>query len=227
MPIADLTRRPERVQCSQKFLVGKQTRTTWCLSSVGCQRQDIADAKPDVVECLARKYEQWFAKASQRAIHRPPIPVGHPEADTVEITSPEAYLVGDLHFATGPGWTTDWMTGWSKTQDYVWWDLDVVRSGRYRVSLKYACSEQDAGAKLQVRVVGGGSIERILDQPFDDGLRVRPDRTSAKRLIREFTELELGELDVPEGRVKLELRALTKPGRTVCELRGLVLRREE
>jgi len=143
----------------------------------------------------------------------------------VEITSPEAHLVGDLRFANGPGWTTDGMTGWSKTQDHVWWDLDVVRSGRYRVSLKYACAEQDAGAKLQARVVGGGSIERVLDQPFDEGLHIRSDRTSAKRTMRDFTELEIGELDVPEGRVKLELRALTKPGRTVCELRGLVLHR--
>jgi hypothetical protein len=96
------------------------------------------------------------------------------------------------------------------------------------VTLKYACSEQDAGAKLQVRVVGGGNIERVLDQPFDTGLRVRPERTAkSQRHVREFTELELGEMDLPEGRVKLELRALTKPGRTVCELRGLVLRRVE
>ncbi len=192
------------------------------------QRRDIAESKPEVVERLAEKYEQWFAEASRGALHRPPIPVGYAEADTVEITSPEAYLVGDLHFATGPGWTTDWMTGWSKTQDYVWWDLDVVRSGRYLVSLKYACSEHDAGAKLQVRVVGGGTIERVLDQPFDTGLRVRPERTAkSQRHVREFTDLELGEMDLPEGQVKLELRALTKPGRTVCELRGLILRHVE
>jgi hypothetical protein len=49
----------------------------------------------------------------------------------------------------------------------------------------------------------------------------------SQRHVREFTELELGEMDLPEGRVKLELRALTKPGREVCELRGLVLRRVE
>jgi arylsulfatase A len=190
------------------------------------QSQDVADQHPELVRELSARYERWFAEASRRCQQRPPIPVGWAEADRVQIIAPEGNLVGDLAFSNGPGWTTDWMTGWDSTDESIWWDLDVTRPGIYRVQLEYACPESSVGTQLELSASGGSTLHAVIRRAFDTGLLLRPERTTdAPRWMREFVTSDVGQIQLPAGSVQLTLKATEMPGQSVCELRGLVLER--
>ena len=189
------------------------------------QENDIAASRSEVVDRLRAGYEKWFAEISSPGFQRPPIPLGHPQSKLVTLPPSAAYLSGELSFANSIGWTTDWIANWKSTDDRIAWDLDVAAAGRYEVTLMYAAGPDDVGSAVRVSA-GGQSAEGTVSAIFDTGRIRRPDRVADPAWwLREFAPCELGEIKLPQGPVRLELRALSVPGTKVCDLGGLLLRR--
>ena len=104
------------------------------------------------MEQLSQAYDAWFADVTQEPIVRPLIPVAYKERPFVELPAPEAYFSGGIQWYNQWGFAHDWLTGWSTTEDRIWWELDVVSAGRYEVSVQYTCPSESAGTKLRVEV---------------------------------------------------------------------------
>jgi len=190
------------------------------------QTKNVADQRPKAVANLRRAYEAWFEDVTAKGIDRMPIPVGYAQAQLVEMPAPECYRKGNVHYMGkgGHGWAHDWITGWQSTDDYVWWDINVVASGRHKVTLLYTCGEQDIGSKIRVEV-GGSRVEGVVEHAHDP--KPIPSRDRAPRVSvyeKTWASLTLGTLELDRGRARLTVKALTKPGWKVFDLKAVRLR---
>jgi arylsulfatase A-like enzyme/lysophospholipase L1-like esterase len=190
------------------------------------ERHDIAAEQPAVVAELAARYDAWFADIARDRLGRQPLPVGHAEHDPVELHAPQAFFDPPLHFAAGPGFANDWLTGWTDAAAKVWYELDVARAGDYEVGIAYGCPPADTGARLRVAAAGSAAEAVVpaaeapeIPLPHRDELGLRKYRN------RDWAELALGTLTLPQGAVRLALEPLAMPGGQVMDLKHVVLRR--
>jgi alpha-L-fucosidase len=96
---------------------------------------------------------------------------------------------------------------WLDPAAHASWPIVVERAGRYAAVAEIACKDESAGAectlacgdaKVAFRVAGTGGWQR-------------------------YRTIELGELTLPAGRSEIALRATSKPGEAVLNLRSLRL----
>lgn len=188
------------------------------------EKKDLATQKPEVVAKLSKLYEAWMDDISKAGLKRFPIPVGYPEENPVLLNAPQAYFDGSLRFYRGPGFAHDWLTGWTDAKSKAWFDLDVVRAGTYKVSLRYACPKADAGSKIQLRV-GDASLQKLVktaEAPFVK-LPHRDERGRTRYVNREWGTLEMGTVSLTKGRQRLSIEALSLAGKQVMDLKAVSL----
>jgi arylsulfatase A len=189
------------------------------------QEADIAAQHPDLVRDLAAAYDAWFADATRDGFDRIPIPVGYPQSPRVELPAPEAYFQGALGFRGRIGWANDWLTGWTSTSDRIWWNLNIVREGRYEIALQYVCPEASVGSRIAVEV-GGETLEATLSRPHNPPLLPNHDRTGDVAYDeKEWAPLNLGTVHLKPGEAKLTVRATHVAGTEAMELKSVDLRR--
>ena len=188
------------------------------------QASDVAADHPDVVARLESAYTSWFAAVTRAGIDRPPIPVGYRARPAVELSAPEAFFNGDIVWYNQHGFAHDWLTGWTNLEDTISWDVEVVHSGRYLVTLMYTCPPDAVGTKLRVEAISS-SVEGTIQKPHNPEPVPRPTRHPKKRFTQTFARLDLGEIHLDAGRQRLTLRALSKPAESICDVKSLWLRR--
>jgi len=188
------------------------------------QKEDVAAGNARVVERLSRAYQTWFADVTRVPIERPPIPVGYRRRPAVELPAPEAYFSGAIRWYNKYGFAHDWLTGWTSTADTIWWDVDVTSAGRYEVTLMYTCPPEAVGTRLRVEAAGS-SVEGQIEKPYDPEPSLRPSRQRKGRYTQTFAPLKLGRIHLDKGRVRITVRALTRPADRVCDLKSVWLRR--
>jgi arylsulfatase A-like enzyme len=189
------------------------------------QSSNIAAANPDVVRQLSATYEAWFADVSKRGFERFPLPVGYEQENPVSLHAPQAFYEGGISFFGKNGFANDWLTGWTNVSGQVWWDVEVVKSGNYEVALRYLCPEADAGSKLRVSV-GTASVEvTVPGTPIKEISLPHRVREANTYVNMEWATLPLGTMKLEQGRHKLTVQSLTRPGTQVMDLKSAVLRR--
>jgi arylsulfatase A-like enzyme len=129
------------------------------LESDPAEKKNLAAAYPDKVKALRAEFLRWYADVTQGAAFKPvAIPVGHPAENPVELQPSWATTHGDGVRYVFEAYDWDTIEAWSKAGEAAEWRLDVVRPGRYEVTLAYGCSVASAGGKLRVGV-GPSAVE--------------------------------------------------------------------
>ena len=129
-----------------------------------------------------------------------------------------------LHYANGH-FSGGWLTGWKNTSARIGFEIDVVKAGEYEVEINYFCPMPDAGSKIRVSA-GESTAEAVVP-----GTAVReialPHRGKAAVTFRnmEWFKLPVGTLKLQQGRSRLEIEALSKPGEQVMDFKSIVLTR--
>lgn len=205
--------------------------TSWQLYDMQAdpgETTDLAKQQPDLVARLSSQYDEWFADISSTGLQRFPIPVGYAEENPVQLHAPQAYYSGDLHFANGPGFANDWLTGWSDPSGKIWFELDVVRAGRFDVEIAYLCPPQDAGSRIRI-TAGQHSLEAdVIGAPIRPiSLAHRDAEGRNKYVSRNWSTLRFGQLSLETGPCRLTLEVLTLPGGQVMDFKHLRLTRVE
>jgi arylsulfatase A len=193
------------------------------------QTHNIARQKPEVVAELRREFERVAAEIRPETLAPLPVPVGHDAAPLVELPGHEAFLFpaqGDGISYHGPnGWANDWIDYWTDATAYPYWNLDVVRGGTFEVTLMYACAESDVGSVVRVEA-GDSAVEGTVKQAHDPAPLPVRDRIGRKEAPdKTWQPLVLGTIELSAGPSKLRIRALSKAGSEVLDVKAVRLAR--
>ena len=96
---------------------------------------------------------------------------------------------------------------WVNAADFATWDFAVVEPGRFDVEILYGCGANSGGAEVE----------------FQFGGRTLPFRVEETGHFQNFKSERLGELELGPGPQTLAVRARTKPGVAVMDLRQVLL----
>lgn len=188
------------------------------------QQDDIAQANPEIVKKLAAEYDAWFADISSSGLQRFPLPIGTAEHNPVELHAPQAFYDKPLHFANGPGFANDWLTGWTHPEAKVWFEIDVIQPGDYDIELAYACAVADSRLHLSI-----GDQSLVIPVPAaiaaEQTLRHRDAEGSQRYRNRDWQTLKVGTLSLAKGPAKLTLKAQHLAGSVFIDLKQVKLRR--
>lgn len=189
------------------------------------EQHDISAQHPDVVRKLRAAYESWFeAAARECGFTRKPIPVGYREENPVVLPAPQSYFGGGLRYYGRAGFAHDWITGWTRLEDSAYWDIDVVQPGSYEITLAYACPAEDKGSRIAVSV-GDAVLESKIERPTSmDPVPNRNLVSGAHYIDLPWERLPMGRAALQKGRTRLVVRALSKPGASVMDLKSATLR---
>ncbi|WP_165227682.1 PVC-type heme-binding CxxCH protein [Aquisphaera insulae] len=97
---------------------------------------------------------------------------------------------------------------WMAADDHAAWALDVVRPGRYEVWMDAACADASAGDVLEIDL----GRQQILHQMQGTGT------------WEDYTKTRVGELTLPAGRCRIEVRPAAPPRNALGDLRSLELK---
>src|SRR2546429_448742 len=97
---------------------------------------------------------------------------------------------------------------WTKMEDWVNWEFEVVKAGKFEVEGLQGCGKGSGGAEVAFAVG-----EQVLTLIVED--------TGG---FQNFVPHKLGTFTLPAGKFTLTVRPKTKPGGAVMDLRQVTLR---
>lgn len=96
---------------------------------------------------------------------------------------------------------------WTRKEDWVSWDFEVSRPGKFDVNILQGCGKGSGGSEVQFSV-GKQSLKMTVQ---DTGH------------FQNFVSRNIGVIELPAGKHSLEVKPLTKPGLAVMDLRSVTL----
>jgi hypothetical protein len=189
------------------------------------QTKNIASQKPGVVGQLSLAVIQWrqdvFANNVPLKDDRP-YPVGYREFPMTILPARDGVPHGGIQRSAGAP-NCSYFVNWKSRDDFITWDIDVHTAGRYSVRIYYTAPE--AGSVLELSFEKNRLTGRI-EPAWDPPLYTNQDtitRPRAESQMKEFRPLELGTINLERGRGLLRLSALEIHGKTVGDVRQVVL----
>jgi alpha-L-fucosidase len=142
------------------------------------------------------------------AVQLAPIPVPRQTDDgTIRLTAADAEIVGSTTQLEGDSELN--IGHWTNAKDSVVWQVDVLKPGDFDAAITYAVETNSSGSEFTV-AVGDQSVSA---------------KVQATRGGGDYQTFPLGKLRIPQpGRATVTVKVTTKPGRSVMNLRTLVLK---
>jgi hypothetical protein len=97
---------------------------------------------------------------------------------------------------------------WTKPEDWVDWEFEVTKPGRYEVEITQGCGKGSGGAEVAVEA-GGSTLKFTVIETGH---------------FQNFIQRTIGEVELAAGKQTLAVKPQTKPGAAVMDLRRVVLR---
>ena len=193
------------------------------------QNKNVSKEYPNIVKKLSAAFEAAAAGVTKTGFAPLPIPVGYPQWPIVTLPGHEAFLEPSaregISYVGRSGWANDYVTNWTSTEAYPWWEVEVVKAGRFEVTLMYTCPKEDIGVKVRVEI-GNKSLEGVVNKVHNPAPLPSPDRVPRGEVYEKiWAPLTLGAVELSKGRTKLVVRALEIPGNKAFDLKAVRLRR--
>ena len=193
------------------------------------QKNDVSKKYPKVIKKLSAAYEAACTDVTKAGFDPLPIHIGYPQRPVVVLPGHEAFLQPPskkgISYKGRSGWANDYVTNWTSTEAYPRWEVEVVKGGRFEVTLMYVCVEENVGVKVRVEV-GGKSLDGMVSRAHDPAPLPSPDRVPRGEVYEKiWAPLTLGAIELSKGRTKLIVKALEIPGAKAFDLKAVRLRR--
>ena len=190
------------------------------------QRKDVAKEHPKLVadlRCQAEEHNRIMQKEFQRYEDRP-FTVGYGLSTT--LPARDGIEHGSIRrSAKAPN--NSFFTHWTQLDDSITWDVDVVTTGDYEVTVFYTCAEGNQGASIELSTAKGSRTQATVTEVFDPPLYDKSLERMAEShyFVKDFKPLSLGTLSLTKGRTILRLAATDIPGKGVIDVHSLELHR--
>jgi hypothetical protein len=152
-------------------------------------------------------------------------PIGHPGSIITQIPARDGVAHGNIERSNR--WPNcSFFTNWISVEDKITWEVEVVESGNYEVTLYYTCQQGDEGSEFSL-TFGDNRLDSSIDFAHDPPLRgMENDRVlRPESYVKDFKPLKVGVMSMEQGPGTLTLQAGTKAGEEVMEVRLLLFER--
>ena len=192
------------------------------------EKRDVVADHPDLARRLTAAYDTWYADVTREGFDPVPASVGHAGWPVTYLPAHEATLEGKgIGYRRPPGYAHDWIAEWTNAEAHPRWDINPARGGWYIVSILYTCRKEDVGCRFQLEI-GDKKLEFTVDQPFDPKPRIRPERGAKdQRYVKEWAEFQIGLTELTPGQTRLVLRAMSRPGEKLIDVKGIRITRAD
>jgi arylsulfatase A-like enzyme len=174
------------------------------------EEHDLAAEQPARVAELRKDFLAWFAQVCDgQEFGRVPIEVGRGDENPVELQPSWANLLGShtqYHF---DAYDWDFIDGWDEVGDAASWELNVVRPGRYLVTLAYSAGSKESDGEFTVRAGDAQLAGKVAETPT----------------VTTFVERQIGEVMLQAGAQVLSIEATRIRGPQLMALNRVVLTR--
>jgi len=189
------------------------------------QYNNVAALHPEIREQLSRaavKFKQELLPGLKDDDR--PFPVGYPDFPITHLPARDGVPHGNIkRSARAPN--CSYFTNWTSKEDTITWDVNINSPGTYEALVYYTCPKGDVGSTFELKWNGSritGKITEAHDPPAYGMENDRVDRGS-ESYVKNFKPLNLGTINLKQGRGQLTLQALEIPGKSVMEVRYVVL----
>ena len=190
------------------------------------QRVDVNKQFPKVTERLNQRKQSFQKKVLEQAgPDTRPFVIGHPAVSWTQIPARDGTAHGGIK-RSNQFPNCSYFTNWTSKEDFITWDVEVGKSGKYEVELWYACPEQDLGAEIELSF-SGNSLVTTISIPNDPPL-VGKQEDRAPRMesyVKDFKPMKMGVISLTEGTGIMKLQATQIPKSQAMEFRLLQLTR--
>ncbi len=191
------------------------------------QTVDVSSTYPEVKQQLETARAGYLSDvvAELPSKDNRTFPLGHPGSKFTQIPARDGVAHGDIQRSNR--WPNcSFFTNWNSLSDSITWDVEVMQTGEYQVTLYYTCKEGDEGATFQLTHGGSrlqGTIETAHDPPLtgmENDRVLRPES-----YVKDFKPLNIGNIHLDQGTGLLTLKATEMPGSSVMDVRLLFFER--
>lgn len=185
-------------------------------------RSAFADDRPRA-EAMRGQFNTWLQSVGGQRMAANPQYVPNPQAENGEIVLPAktARTYGrSLRYEPMPH--KDTLGFWTQVDDYAVWQFEVSRPGAFVVEALIGCGRGSGGSEVRFE------FAPVAAMPATAAPTVHALVVAETGGFQEFVKRELGRQSLPQaGRYRLTVRAQSKPGPAVMDLRQVTLRPAE
>lgn len=189
------------------------------------QYTNVASVHPEIFKRLSAQLDA-FKQEMPRDLRnqKRPFPVGHPQFPLTQLEARDGVGHGNIkRSANAPN--CSYFTNWTSPSDSITWHINVANSGKYDVQVLYTCPAADVGSTIELSF-NGSAVQGAVSQPNDPPAKgMENDRydRAGESYVKDFAPLNLGEIELKAGQGELALKALKMPGKSVMEVRMVLL----
>lgn len=193
------------------------------------QANDIGNDFPEERQTLLMAKEQYTKEVLSELPEQDTrsYPLGHPDSRYTQFHAGDGQGHGNI-VRSNRFPNCSFFTNWKDLDDAITWDVEVVESGMFDVTLFYTCKDGDEGSELELSF-NDKRLAFTIEEAFDSPLRgMENDRVKRKNsYVKDFKPLKLGNLALERGKGELVLKANKILGTGVIDFRLLLFKRIE
>ena len=186
------------------------------------------DNNPHYQKLLNDKNE-WLTKVvnpNKEKLTRRPFTINYSTAKYTHLPARDAEIKGDLKRSSIHA-NCSFIENWKNTNDYIFWEIDVLEDGINNIELYYTLEKESVGTEIALEFENQ-IIKKTIDE-FHDPSLVGFEQDKIKRIesyTKDFKKIKIGTMSFNKGLSKLKLKTTKKVGKKSIDFRLLILKNE-
>ena len=186
------------------------------------------DNNPHYQKLLNDKNE-WLnkvVKPNKEQLKRRPFTINYNTANYTHLPARDAEINGDLKRSSIHA-NCSFIENWVNTNDYIFWEIDVLEDGINNIELYYTLEKESVGTEIALEFENQ-IIKKTIDEFHDPNL-VGFEEDKIKRIesyTKDFKKIKIGTMSFKKGLSKLKLKTTKKVGKKSIDFRLLILKNE-
>ena len=193
------------------------------------QYKPIEKYKNPHYQKLLNDKNEWLTKVvnpNKEKLTRRPFTINYNTAEYTHLPARDAEINGDLKRSSIHA-NCSFIENWKNTNDYIFWEIDVLEDGINNIELYYTLEKESVGTEIALEFENQ-IIKKTIDEFHDPNL-VGFEEDKIKRIesyTKDFKKIKIGTMSFKKGLSKLKLRTTKKVGKKSIDFRLLILKNE-
>jgi hypothetical protein len=186
------------------------------------------DNNPNYQKLLNDKNE-WLNEVvnpHREKLTRRPFTINYKTAEYTHLPARDAEINGDLKRSSIHA-NCSFIENWKNTNDYIFWEIDVLEDGINNIELYYTLEKESVGTEIALEFENQ-IIKKTIDK-FHDPSLVGSFEDKIERIesyTKDFKKINIGRISLKKGKSILKLKTTKMEGDKSIDFRLLILKNE-